>query len=256
MIETGTRSPSLSLLDNIAEILGISRKMLLGESLRRETESEEPYYYEIARDYMELLRTVQRERRLRMDLEEYAVMIKRKLEHITTVLHLYLQLGDIAHDKQLSQSEKKRKREQLARVTAQEGEVTFQDMLSAFRVQRSELKAWIVAEKEVYRCKHIEGQEVLAATPGEAALRFCCFDCTYFERRMCDGFGNERRPENLIELLERLEENGIYNRSEQAQILQESYSLKLSEHQICEIVYRHKKGIPLPEESYNLMAKK
>ena len=53
-------------------------------------------------------------------------------------------------------------------------------------------------------------------------------------------------------LLVRMEINGIYNKTEQSQLLAEGYGIELSPHEISEIAYRHKNGFQVPESAFYL----
>ena len=248
-IEKGLKIPSRELLEKISRLIEVPAKTLMLDPTLQKIEGG---YFEQARDYMDVLQKLHRERHFRKNLDERNFELERQIEHLTALLYLHLQIEDILLDKDLSQNEKWKKIEALAIITANEGEITFNDMLTAFRIKRVTLKKWLDAAKHVYQCKCLKSRETVAATPGEAALRLCCYDCEHFESLECDGYDNETRPENLIELLVRLEANGIYNRREQCQLLEESYGLNISEHELSEIVYRYKNGKKLPEGAFNL----
>lgn len=251
-VEKGLKIPSLPLLEKISKLIKVPVKRLLEP---KEPKIEE-VYYDYEHSYANALLKLRHERQLRRNTDERNVDLEWRTEHLTAIIHMYQHLGDIVADRSLSKSEKGRKFEELAGAIAKEGEVSFGDMVIAFHVSRAVLKNWLKAAMQVYTCKYIKSRKVVATMPGEVALRFCCFDCEYFESQKCNGYGDEKRPENLIELLERLEANGVYNRKEQAQIIEESYGRKLTEHEISEIVYRYKNKLQLPEGAFNLEIKK
>jgi hypothetical protein len=53
-------------------------------------------------------------------------------------------------------------------------------------------------------------------------------------------------------LLVRMDINGIYNKTEQSQLLMDGYGIELSPHEISGIAYRHKNGKPVPEDAFYL----
>lgn len=250
-LESGIRKPGMKLLKRVAKICGVPFEELV-DVANEPDEAEAERLCEVARMFIKAVMKTRSEHRSRLDLEERYAKLEYKLGHFAALIHLHLQFEAIICNESMTRKEKLKEMEKLAKTTAEEGEIAFSEMLVVFRVKRAVLKEWIASAIRVYKCVLVEGREVSACTPGEAALRLCCFECEYFEKGKCAGFGNEQRPENIIELLERLSENGIYTRAEQSRVLEESYGIKLSEHQISEIVYRDKKGHKIPEGAFNL----
>jgi len=251
-VETGSRKPGMKLLWQISKLSGVPMENLMNVS--KEPDGPEiERVFSGARMYLEAVNKLRRERHNRKDLEERNSELEHAIEHLMALIHLHLQFEDIVCQG-LSKSQMLKKIEELAKITAEEGEATFDEMLVTFRVKRPLLKSWLTSGKQIYKCLFIDGLEVTASTPGEAALRLCCFDCIYHESKECAGYGGEKRPENIIALLARMEANGIYNRSEQAKLLEESYGITISAHQIAEVAYRHKNDIKIPEGAFNLDA--
>lgn len=250
-LESGIRKPGLKLLKKVAQTCGVPFEELL-DVANEPDEAEAERLCEVARMFIKAVLKTRSEHRSRLDLEERYAKLEYKLGHFAVLIHFHLQFEEIICNESLTKKEKLQEMEKLAKATAEQGEIAFSEMLIVFRVKRAVLKEWVAAAVRVYKCLLVEDREVNACTPGEAALRLCCFECEYLEKGQCAGFGNEQRPENIIELLERLSENGIYKRDEQSKVLEESYGIKLSEHQISEIVYRDKKGQKIPESAFNL----
>jgi hypothetical protein len=114
------------------------------------------------------------------------------------------------------------------------------------RIKRSFLKKCRQAEKHVYKCRFAENGEITASNSGEAALCLRCFDCEDFESRECRGYGNEKHPRNIIVLLARLRANGVTDAAEHVRILEKFYKLPMSLHELAEVLYRDKNGLPIP----------
>jgi transcriptional regulator with XRE-family HTH domain len=248
-VEKGISTPSLQLSKRIAEVIGVSVESLLDESKSKTYEDEG--ITRGARVLTDIMNKLSRERHGRSKAEKYSIKLEQRIEHLEALIELHMQFDDVRCDESLSKGETAKKLETLAEKTSHEGEITFNEILTVLRVKRSVLKNWLISGQRPYKCKLFE-KEVMASSPGEAALRLLCFDCEEFESHECSGYGNEKRPENLIILLLRLEVNGIYNRAEQSQILDESYGIKLSPHSISEMIYRSKIGLPLSEDLLNL----
>lgn len=255
-VERGTRKPSLGLLERIAVISGMPlEKFVRLQSGQEEGEPDgegEEGLLGGARVYAGVLHKLRRERHARKATEDRNAELERINEHLQIVLHFHMLFEDILCEESLSRGERMQKIQALAKATGRAGEVTFPEMQSTLRVKRAVLRNWLRSEQRIFKCLLIEDREVVATTPGEASLRLCCFDCDYYESRECCGYGEEKRPENIITLVVRLEANGVYNRTEQARILEESYGITISGHQISEIVYRSRYGLKMPEGAFNL----
>jgi hypothetical protein len=79
-----------------------------------------------------------------------------------------------------------------------------------------------------------------------------CFDCTPHEKGNCSGYGENSNPENIVMLVVMLEANGINNREEQVQILNESYDMNLTGHQLSDILSKIKHGKRVPKDIFYL----
>jgi hypothetical protein len=65
----------------------------------------------------------------------------------------------------------------------------------------------------------------------------------------CLGYGDER-PANVVEMLDCLDANGIYNATEQSEIFKKYYNLGYSAQYIINIRYRIKNNLPIPDDVY------
>jgi transcriptional regulator with XRE-family HTH domain len=253
MIEKGYRQPGADIIARISKTIGVPVEAFLCEREKSEAELEEET---IANNGLRVLSDLHgkldRERHVRRKSEKRNLELEWTVEHLTSLISLHVRFEDIMCQQSISMTEKMRRLEKLARAIAHEGEFTFSEMMTVLRVKRSILKRWLNLGKQVYKCRFDEGRTVMADTPGEAALRLLCFDCDEFENGECRGYGNERRPEHLIMLLVRMEINGIYNKTDQSQLLAEGYGIELTPHEISEIVYKYKNGLPVPEGAFYL----
>lgn len=253
MIEKGYRQPSADIIARISKIVGVPVETFLDRREKSEEEFEEETAVDNGlRALANLHGRLDRERHARRESERRNLELEWTVEHLTSLISLHVRFEDIMCQQPISMTEKMRRLERLARSIAHEGEFTFNEMLTVFRVKRSILKRWLDLGKRVYRCRLDEDRTVMADTPGEAALRLLCFDCIESESGECRGYGNERRPEHLIMLLVRMDINGIYNKTEQSQLLAEGYGIELTPHEISEIAYRYKNGLPVPEGVFYL----
>jgi transcriptional regulator with XRE-family HTH domain len=247
MLEKGKKDPSLRLLKKIAEIIGVPVKKLLKEETETEEEIE---MHDGVSTLVDLRNKLENERRARLKAERYTLDLERKTEHLEALIGLHIRFEDIICDNSLSESEKMGKLEELAKTAAGESELAFNEILAVLRVGRSILRKWLHVEKHAYTCRFVRGRKIMASNPGEAALRLRCFDCEDFESKKCKGHGDEKRPENIIELIDRLKVHGVLNRIEQVRILEECYHLPLSPHELAEALYRGKRGLPIAEGIY------
>jgi transcriptional regulator with XRE-family HTH domain len=253
MIEKGYRQPSASLLARIANVIGVPVETFLSGHEKSDAElGDETVADNGLRTLADLRGKLDRERHVRRESDKRNLELEWTVEHLASLISLHVRFEDIICQQPLPVTEKMRQLEKLVRSIAHEGAFTFSEMLTILRVKRSILKRWLNSGKQVYRCRLDEGRNVMADTPGEAALRLLCFDCGEFENGECRGYGNEKRPEHLIMLLLRMEINGIYNKTEQSQLLAESYGIELTSHEISEIVYKHKNGLKVPEGIFYL----
>jgi transcriptional regulator with XRE-family HTH domain len=250
-IEKGEKQPSPDALARIANITGLPAERFLIESVKPETEDDEFVANGGLNALADLRGKLDRERHLRRHSEKRILALEWKAEHLIALVDLHVRYEDIICARS-GAAEKTKSLENLARSVAHSGEFTFSEIAAVFRVKRSILKCWLDVGKRAYPCRFDENRTVMADTPGEAALRLLCFDCAEFEDGECKGYGNEKRPENLIMLLLRMEINGIYNKTEQSQLLAEGYGIELTPTEISGIVYRHKTGKSVPEDTFYL----
>jgi transcriptional regulator with XRE-family HTH domain len=247
-IEKGIRQPSLTLIRRISALTGLPVDTLLD----REAGEAEP---EISRDtlaFMEVKRKLERKCEELLCAQKYIFELERQLEHSRAIISLHVRFADIKCDESLTRSAMMKKLEKLAIAAARENEATFMEICAALRMKRAILRRCLSSAKQIYKCRFAEDGEIMASNPGEAALRLRCFDCESFESGECGGHGNEKRPENIIELVESLEECGVIGREEQAGIIEESYNTPISGHELSDIIYRHNNGFPIPESIFYL----
>ncbi|GHV53236.1 hypothetical protein FACS1894216_10850 [Synergistales bacterium] len=247
MIEGGQRQPGLPLMKRLSEITGTPLEKLLGN----EPVSNGATVSNEVLTTADLKGKLECERYDRRQVDQRNLELERTVEHLTAVIGLHVQFEDIICLPSLAKSERMKKVEELARARAHD-EFTFSEMQVVFRADRSVLKQWLDVGKRAYKCRFSEDKIVTAATRGEAAMRLRCFECAELESGGCRGYGNEKSPENFILLLIRLAVNGVFRRSEQSECLEESYGMKLSEHEISEIVHKNGKGLHVPEAVFNM----
>jgi transcriptional regulator with XRE-family HTH domain len=252
MLERRLKRPSLDLVEKIAKVLGVPVAELLLDEASVEGKDSGGEAHDSARTLVDLKNKVERERRGRLKAEKSALELERKAEHLEAVIGLYKRFGDITRNDSLMESEKMERLEELAKAAVREDALSVSEILAVLKVKRSFLKNCRQAEKRVYKCKFAEGGEITASNSGEAALCLRCFDCQSFESGDCRGYGNEKHPKNIIALLARLRANGITDGAEHVRILESFYKLPLSLHELSEVVYRDKNGLPIPEGIYYL----
>jgi transcriptional regulator with XRE-family HTH domain len=252
LIETGKKQPGSDLLARITRITGVPLETFLNENGKFERESEEEVVADKGlRALSDLQGKLDRERHDRRSCEKRVLELEWEVEHLTALVDLHVRYEDIFAPS-LTTPEKSSDVEKLARSVAHNGEFTFSEMMAVFRVKRSILKHWLDLGARAYQCRFDESRTVMADTPGEAGLRLVCFDCAEYEEGECKGYGNEKRPENLIVLLLRMEINGIFNRTEQSRVLADGFGIELTPHEISVVVYNHKIGKPVPEDAFYL----
>jgi hypothetical protein len=119
----------------------------------------------------------------------------------------------------------------------------FNEILETLGFKRSELKE--IIGKTEYKCKMDEDFSVEAPTPGAAALMLRCSVCEHRQNRECVGYGCEKAPVHVGELVTMLEDNGTLTREEQARIIIDFYyHLPVSAHDVSEAMYRINSGRP------------
>jgi transcriptional regulator with XRE-family HTH domain len=247
MLEKGKKEPSLRLIEKIVQVFGVPAEKLL----REETEGEGGIYDGVS-TLVDLRNKLEKERRARLKAERCVLELERKSEHLEALIELHIRFEDILCQTSLTESEKMEQVENLAKTATGERELASNEILTALRVGRSILKNMPHAEKHAYTCKFMKGGKITASNAGEAALCLRCCDCEDFASKKCKGHGNEKRPDNIIELIDRLDANGITNRIEQVEILEKYYNVPLSPHELSEVLYCGKRGLAIPEGIYYL----
>jgi transcriptional regulator with XRE-family HTH domain len=245
MLEKGKKAPSLRLIEKIVEVSGVPAEKLL-----KEETGEGNGIYDGVSTLVDLRSKLENERRARLKAERYALELERKSEHLEALMGLHMRFENIVCQTSLTEIEKMQQLENLAKTVADEGELTFNEILTILRVGRSILKSWLHVEKHAYTCRFVKGGKIMASNAAEAALCLRCFDCEDFESKKCKGYGNEKRPDNIIELIERLNAAGVLNRIDQVRILEKYYHLPLSPHELSEVLYRGKRGLAIAEGIY------
>jgi hypothetical protein len=166
--------------------------------------------------------------------------------HLMSVNELCIRFVRI-QSAELAKPEKSRKIASLARETAVNGEVRFDEIAYILGVSKSTLKHWLESSKSLYKCRLFEDRTVIAATPGEAGTRLACFDCEARAKGSCRGYGENNYPENFFALIAMIAANGVCEREEQSKLLRDSYDIELTAHQISELVSRKKLGKSIPD---------
>jgi transcriptional regulator with XRE-family HTH domain len=251
MLEKGLKRPGLELVEKIAKVIGVP----VAELLLDETSSDEDgggEAHDNARTLVDLKNKVERERRGRLKAEKSALEQERKNERLESVIGLYKRFGDIVCNVNLTDSEKTEKLEGLSKAAVMEDDLSVSEIIAVTRVKRSVLKKSPQARKRAYRCRFAEGGEIAASNAGEAALCLRCFDCQDFDSGDCRGYGNEKDPKNIITLLARLRMHGVTDAAEHVRILEKFYRLPLTAHELSEVIYRDKNGLPIPKGIYYL----
>jgi transcriptional regulator with XRE-family HTH domain len=251
-LESGMREPGVDFIERLSCYSGIPIGAFFGESEGEDCDlPEAPDRPDKIKTLTGLLRELNQERNKRKMEERRALELRNWIEHLVAVNELCIRFEDILLQ-ELSDAEEAKKIAALVRATAKIGEIRFDEIQGILRLNRSTLKHWLESEKTSYSCKLDEGKTVIASTPGEAGMRLLCFDCEARANEDCRGYGENNYPENIFVLIALFQANGVYNRKEQARLLQESYGIELSPHQISELLSRKKHGKPVPEDIENL----
>ncbi|MDL2263081.1 helix-turn-helix domain-containing protein [Synergistaceae bacterium OttesenSCG-928-I11] len=250
-LEHEDRKPSLDLMEKLAKLSGVTTGMMV-DAFDNVNGPEAANIFDGIRRHIDTLRKLRQERSKRLEVEQRNAVLESTVEHKDALLQLHLLQEDVLR-KDLSRSERKKEIERLAKLVACIDEFSFEEMAKTFGVSLPLLKSWLKEEKKVFKCMRISDREVMATSPGEAALYLRCSDCKYLESNECDGYGDMKSPDNIITLIAQLETKGITRRDEQADVLKESYGMSnISAHQISEILYRNKVGKKVPEAAYFL----
>lgn len=250
MLEKGRRQPSLTFIQRLVDMTGIPvDRWLVISSSNDEAASSGKENVSAA---MDIKNRLTRKHRELMKAVERNWELEQANEHLAAGIRLRNDYGEIIGADSLPKIEKLKKLEELASRTMKQGELNFDEILDVLKVNRSMLRNWLEVKKQAYKCRFVGSGEIMACSPGEAALSLCCFDCKELETGECLGHGNEKRPENIAELLDRLRANGVYGGAEQALILEKYYGLPLTAHDIANIRYRIKNGLPISDDLFYL----
>jgi transcriptional regulator with XRE-family HTH domain len=247
MLEKGMKRPSLRLVQKIAEVIKVPIEKLLREETEDAGSGTE--IHDSVNTLANLRNKPTSEPCDRLKAEKHILDLEREIKHLEALIALHMRFEEIVCQKPFTADEME-KLEELAGATTEENEISFNELLAVLRVGCSTLKNWLQIGKQAYSCRFVGGGKIMASNPGVAALRLRCFDCRDFESKKCKGHGNEKRPDNVIELIDRLKANGVLSRAEQVQILGASYNLPLSLHELSEVMYRNRHGRPIPEGIY------
>jgi DNA-binding XRE family transcriptional regulator len=250
MLEKGRKEPSLKLIRKMAGVIGVPVAHLLHEGTGEIDDG--PGANGSASIMAGFNSKLECERNGRLQAEKRALASERAVEHLQGLVRLHMRFADIRLCKSLSEDEKDRRTEGLAKEAIRGNVSTFSEALAVFRMTRTALKNCLREEKLAYKCKFAARGEITASTPGEAGLCLRCFDCKEFESGECEGYGDEKRPANVIALFARLRANGVLQMEEHSRILGEHYGIPLTTHEISEVVYRYKHGQPIPEGIFYL----
>jgi DNA-binding XRE family transcriptional regulator len=226
MLEEGQREPSLELAQRLARAMGVTVDELLKNGPGSEKHGGPDSgggAYALAELKNELKKNLEREHKERLKAESLIAELEREQEHLLAMLDFQVQIGEIFRSESIPKSTKNKKLAKIARAAAHSGDLSFQEIFTMLRVKRSILRNWLEVGRKIYPCVFAQGGQITVCTLGEAALRLRCFDCAVFEEGKCRGYGREKSPDDIVELISRLEFHGIIGRDEQARILAESY---------------------------------
>ena len=250
MLEKGLREPSLTLIKKLVIVTEIPVEKWLSIEPLSESEETSCSMRNDVQSVMVIKRNLNRERRERQKAEERIWELEQVNERLLAEIYLREHYEVIICSESINKGKKLENVKKLAILTMEKGELSFDEIQRVLRVERSILRNWLEAEKRPYECRFIDGGQILASSPGEAALCLRCFECEAFEVEECLGYGDEKQPENIIEMLDRLRANGVYDGVSQARILEKYYGLSLSSNDIANIRYRAKKSLPIPNDVF------
>ena len=232
-LENGERRPSLEIFESISALTGIDAESLLGSGGS-------------AVGVLAFAPAVlQKEAvELRRKLLESDAALFRKDQTIQELMAIQGIREKLLND--FRERDETEYRKVLARIAGEEMEngTACDRICRALRIGRQLLSQWAGEKEFLFRCPFGLFEPVAAPTPEIAGMKFGCLDCEFFNNLTCKGFGLDGNvdPEDLFGCLEKLEAGGIRSRKEQVRFLREHYGFEISEHTLCEYVYRHKKG--------------
>lgn len=202
-------------------------------------------------DLLELSGRLHKERAGKQSKERRIAELERENEHIASLLELQTRHAEILR-MNLTNAGRSKKLANLARETAKNGDISFDEISETLMVGRPTLRRWFALEINVYHCQLFAEKTVEAFMPREAGIRLQCFDCESKAAGDCKGYGNTASPEDFFAAIALFESNGINDREEQADLLRETYNMELSAHLISEYISRGKNGKPIPPNVINL----
>nr|WP_314716107.1 helix-turn-helix transcriptional regulator [uncultured Fretibacterium sp.] len=232
-LENGERRPSLEIFESISQLTGIDAESLLGSGNAAVG----------AVDFSPAI--LQKEAvELRRQLLESDAALFRKDQTIQELIGVQGIREKILNG--LMERNEAEYRKVLARVAGEEMEsgTAYDQICRALKINNRLLLEWAGQKELLFRCPFELFEPVTAPTPEIAGMKFGCLDCEFFNNLTCKGFGldGDVDPEDLFVCLEKLEAGGIRSRKDQVRFLREHYGFEISEHTLCEYVYRHKKG--------------
>jgi transcriptional regulator with XRE-family HTH domain len=239
-LERGMREPSLKLIEKLVAVTGVpAETWLSGSAVKRDIapntalDEKNKLNHERSasqKQIQELERTKKR--------YEAEICLRARFEDIL------LSKGPL--------SEKRKKTGKLAVSTFAEGELGFEEIMVITRIERPDFRGLLDEDvnKMPYKCQLL-GTEIMASSPGEAGLCFSCCDCIKFDEGKCMGHGNEN-PHNIVEMLERLNFNGIYEAAKQSDFLKKHRGIQLTAEEIRNIRYKAKNKMSekIPRDVY------
>ena len=250
MLEQGLREPSLAIIEKLVNVTDIPvEKWLLVNSLP-EGEEIPCLMRKNTNAFADMKSRLNREHRVRQKAEERVWELEQINARLMAEIGLRKHFEDIICAEFFPKDEQLKKLEKLALWTMEEGELSFDEILGVLRIGRAVLRNRMDLERRPYECRFADGGKIMASSPGEAALCLRCFDCKAFESGECLGYGDEKRPENIMEILDRLKANGVYDGKEQSRILEKHYDLSLSPRDIANIRYRVKNRLPVRDDVF------
>jgi transcriptional regulator with XRE-family HTH domain len=237
--EHGIREPSLEFLRSLVKITGIPAvEWLPEETVSGVTGAASDIKNRMNRDHLEIQRR-----------EEEIWKLEATNDHLAAIIQFYEKIVDIERCNGLSKEEIEEKYRELVILTIWDGELNFREVRNITKIRRSIIRDWMDTAKQPYVCAQFEGGMIMAASPGEAALCLRCYTCVKRDGGECLGYGNEH-PENIVEMFDCLDANGIYNATEISDIFKTYYKLDYPAQYIINIRYKIKNDLPIPDDVY------
>ena len=243
--ETSAREPDREFLEKAADLFDVPVNTFFVDI------TEEFGSPNRTQNLLELTNRLNKERFEKKMQAQRILELEKQNEHLISICELHKQYVKILL-LDLPKVERNKKLAKMARETAKSGEIRFDEIAEILQVDRATLRRWFASNKNTYVCRLLVEKTVEAYTPDEAGIRLQCFDCENKANEDCSGYGNTVSPGDFFALIALYEANGIYDREEQARLLNESYNMDLTPHQISEYLSRKKTGKPIPTDIINL----